>query len=404
MVKRQYGEGSIRGYKTKRGMRYEARWHEPSSPFSTESVRRAKGGFSTKKEAARYIRQRLVKVEAGLAEDLNYAGTVTDFLDDWLKTHRGGPSTMSGYRRIARRYVIPHVGNIKLRELAPNTLARMYRVLESRGGKDGRSLSPTTVLKAHQLLSVALSDAEEQGLIARNPAKMKSAKPPTRSDVKNARKPTEIWTPSQLEAFLDWVKKNYPDWYHNWLIYAHTGMRRGEGVALRGRDFDGRTFRLQRSVVVVKNLDSPTKRVTKALKSNNSRSVTVSPLVQKELKEVTFRPNGPIIRKPDGSAPGPDYVTQMWIQQVKEFVAEHPEVPYIRLHDLRHTHASHLIAAGVSSRVVQERLGHETHQITMDLYTHVMDGAQDEAIAKLEAYYERHAPTLDDEDDTCPVG
>src|SRR5699024_9138924 len=85
MVKRQYGEGSIRGYKTKRGMRYEARWHEPSSPFSTESVRRAKGGFSTKKEAARHIRQRLVKVEAGLAEDLNYAGTVTDFLDVWLE-------------------------------------------------------------------------------------------------------------------------------------------------------------------------------------------------------------------------------------------------------------------------------------------------------------------------------
>src|SRR5699024_7181912 len=140
--------------------------------------------------------------------------------------------------------------------------------------------------------------------------------------------------------------------------------------------------RLQRSVVVVKNFDTPTERVTKALKSNNSRAVTVSPLVQKELKEVTFKPNDPIIRKPDGSAPGPDYVTQVWIQQLKEFVAEHPQVPSIRLHDLRHTRASHLIAARVSSRDVQERLGHETHQITMDLYTHVMDGAQDEAIAK----------------------
>lgn len=389
MVKRQYGEGSIRSYKTKNGLRYEARWHEPESRFSGRIVRRAKGGFESKKEAARFMRRRLVQVEAGLAEDLSYKGTVLEFLTEWLELHRVAASTISGYRRLARLYIFPYIGSLKLKEVTPERLTRMYRELEKRGGSEGGPLSPTTVLKAHQLLSSALSDAEERGLIARNPAKMRSTKPPTRSDVVSARRPFQIWTAEQLDMFLAWVKEYHPDWYPNWLIYAHTGMRRGEGLGLRGRDFDGRTFRLQRSIVVVKNKAEQTERIEKSLKTNRSRSVTVSERVQKELESIKFNANEPVIRKADGTPPSPDFVTETWIQHVKTFTAEHPEVPYIRLHDLRHTHASHLLAAGVPARVVQERLGHENYQITMDLYTHVMVGQQEEAADLLDSYYRR---------------
>src|SRR5699024_988495 len=130
MARRQYGEGNISSYTTKAGVRYRARWYEPVGPGSHEQVRRTKAGFLTKKEAAAYIRNRLTDVERGQATPFAPTATVQQFLDEWLESHRAGPSTMSGYRRIARLYVVPHIGSRELRALTPDVLARMYRKLE----------------------------------------------------------------------------------------------------------------------------------------------------------------------------------------------------------------------------------------------------------------------------------
>jgi integrase len=60
-------------------------------------------------------------------------------------------------------------------------------------------------------------------------------------------------------------------------------------------------------------------------------------------------------------------------------------LPQIRLHDLRHSHATHLLAAGVHPKIAQERLGHSTVSITLDTYSHVLPGMQDDAVAKVDA-------------------
>ena len=69
------------------------------------------------------------------------------------------------------------------------------------------------------------------------------------------------------------------------------------------------------------------------------------------------------------------------------------DVPRIRLHDLRHTHASHLLAAGVNPRVVSERLGHSSVSFTLDTYGHVMPGQQAEAAEAAAALLTARAPT-----------
>jgi integrase len=60
-------------------------------------------------------------------------------------------------------------------------------------------------------------------------------------------------------------------------------------------------------------------------------------------------------------------------------------LPQIRLHDLRHSHATHMLAAGVHPKIASERLGHATGGITLDRYSHVLPGMQEEAVAKVDA-------------------
>lgn len=65
------------------------------------------------------------------------------------------------------------------------------------------------------------------------------------------------------------------------------------------------------------------------------------------------------------------------------------DLPRIRLHDLRHTHASHLILAGVNVKAVQERLGHSDVVVTLNIYSHVLPTTQRDAVKQLEKFYDR---------------
>jgi len=87
-----------------------------------------------------------------------------------------------------------------------------------------------------------------------------------------------------------------------------------------------------------------------------------------------------VVTREDGAPIYPRSLTRGF----KRFMRAH-ELPPIRLHDLRHSHATHLLAAGVHPKIAQERLGHSTVSITLDTYSHVLPGMQDDAVAKVDA-------------------
>ncbi len=87
---------------------------------------------------------------------------------------------------------------------------------------------------------------------------------------------------------------------------------------------------------------------------------------------------GARLRREDGVPYAPDYVTRAF----REAVAR-AGLPRIRLHDLRHTWASLALAAGVNPKVVSERLGHATVSFTLDTYSHVMPGLQEDAAERV---------------------
>jgi integrase len=104
-----------------------------------------------------------------------------------------------------------------------------------------------------------------------------------------------------------------------------------------------------------------------------------------QLLKLGVRQNGNtlVCARADGEPTSPFSLTHAFF----DFMRKHPELPRVRFHDLRHTHATQLLLAGVHPRVAQERLGHSTVALTLDLYSHVTATMQEDAAAKIDAAF-----------------
>jgi integrase len=177
---------------------------------------------------------------------------------------------------------------------------------------------------------------------------------------------------------------------HYWpiLLSLATGARRGEVCALCWRHVD-----LDRGHIrVIESLKQTSCGIVRGpTKSSKSRVVTLPASTIEELRgwrreqaEQLLRlglrqgPDTPVCTQPDGSPIGPDVLTRFFRR-----IAKRLGLP-IRLHSLRHTHATALLLAGVHPKVAQERLGHSSIAITMNVYSHVTDRLQDDAAARID--------------------
>jgi len=311
--------------------------------------------------------------------------TLDDYLvDAWLPAteHEVRRSTFDAYRRNIQLHVRPRIGRIKLQKLRPIDLTKFYADLLREGRLDGKGgLSPKTVHNIHQTLRKALGDAVRQNYLVRNAAAF--AKVPKVTAVR--RTEMRYWTSSELRRFLDASRESRH--YTAWYLGANTGMRRGELLGLRWSDVDLDRGRLavRRSLVSVsyevQESDAKTKRservidldprTVKVLREHGARQ-----LAEREAVDAGYRDHNLVFAKPDGTFIHPDIFSQSFQRHVSS-----AGVPRIRLHDLRHTHATLLLQAGVSPKIVSERLGHATVAFTMQVYAHVIPGMQADAAA-----------------------
>ena len=174
------------------------------------------------------------------------------------------------------------------------------------------------------------------------------------------------------------------------LLGVSVGLRRGEMLGLKwpSINFEAKTISIRENRVMAdKEL------ITKGPKSAaGQRTVSIGDEVVAALSQARmdyfndraelgakFRDDDYVVRQKDGRPLRPDSMTQKW-----ERFLERNNLPHIRLHDLRHSHATALIQAGVSPKVVQQRLGHADVSITLNTYTHVLPGMDQEAAAKID--------------------
>lgn len=305
--------------------------------------------------------------------------TVGEYLAAWcetLVTLGRAPATISSYRWLLNKHVVPHIGGIKLQALQPGHLDPLYARLLAGG------LSARTVRYAHTLIRKALADAVRKGLVLRNVADL--ADPPS---ARSARAPEMgWWTPAQLATFLAAMAAD--ELVALWRLAGMTGMRRGElcGLLWEDVDLDAATVRVRRQLTVV---DGELRFAERPKSDHGRRSIdldagTVAVLRRHRSAQAErrlamgsgWRDEDLVFCGPAGEPINPESVTKMFDRR-----ARGAGVPDIRLHDLRHTHAAHLIAAGRNPREISKRLGHASVAFTLDRYGHLMPEAGAEAAA-----------------------
>ena len=296
--------------------------------------------------------------------------TVGQWLIQWLKDYAWpslSPRTAEGYEHMIRKYVIPGLGNHKLTDLTPEHLQRYYSERLTNG------LSARTVRHHHVTLHIALKTAVKRGMIIRNPA---DAVDPPRFTQPEMQTIGE----ADLTRFLDAAQKT--EYYPLFYLALFTGMRRSELLALRWSDVDlilcqAHVTRSLHHLRTGETVFRPTKTV------KGRRSVALSPSTVQVLRDYkaeqeTARLHAGKLLQDDELVFSwlPDTVTHAWLK-----LARKVGLKDIHLHSARHSHASLLLRQGVHPKVVQERLGHSSIQVTLDTYSHVAPGLQ-EAAAK----------------------
>ena len=333
----------------------------------------------SRRDAEAEINRILAEIKnGGFVDPVNL--TIDEYSRQWLAhvATKTSTKTHERYEEIVQLGIIPHLGSMKLRNLRPMHIQNLYSMALKSGRKGGTGgLSGRTVLHYHRILKQALAQAVKWQLLASNPADaVEPPKPEEREMV--------VLDDDQMALLIDSTKGSYL--YIPTLLALSTGMRRGEVLALRWSVVD-----LDRDTVsVIQTLEKTRKnglqfKPPKTKKSRRNITLpnwTVSELRKHRVEQAEMRlrlgvgrdDNVLICCRFDGVPINPNTLTSGFASLVKSI-----EIPRVSFHGLRHSHATQLFKEGVHPKIVQERLGHSTIAVTLDLYSHVLPGMQENA-------------------------
>ena len=295
----------------------------------------------------------------------------------WLPSRHLEVSTRAGYASYLRNHFVPYFGSIQLGKISPSGVQGWVSIAAEGG------LSPRSIVKYHTMLHSVFARAVRDRLIAFNPC-AETELP------KVVLKKTRILTPAEFELVLAEI----PDRFHVLVLTAiETGLRWGELAALRPRhiDFLRRTITVQETIVEVSRKDSPTGKrmiIKPYPKDDEPRTLRVSPAL---LESIRARIAALDLGRDDLLFPSSEHAggdplsratfnTRYWRPAVARAGIDFP----VRMHDLRHAHASWLLAGGADLAAVMERLGH-AQIMTTQKYLHTLPDADDKALAAFQA-------------------
>ena len=351
-----------------------------------QKSQRVKG---TKRDAERTLRQVLLSLEQGSYVKPNKI-SLGELLRQWLKDYASMNTTdrtQESYTSIVGRHLIPALGRVSLIELQAQHIQSYYAKKLADGRADGKGgLSARSVVYHHRILSSALDYGVKMGLVVRNVAKV--VQPP-----RVARVTMRTLSPEEVSRFLDVARDT--DYYVYFATLLYTGVRRGELLALRWRNLDLGSGKLS-VVETAYRLGSGEYRIKEPKTAQSRRSVILPPSLVELFRVYRFdqellriqlgvglEADDFVFIRPDGSPVNPNAITLAFRRIIKR-----AGLKEIRIHDLRHTHASLMLKAGIHPKVVSERLGHANIGITLDLYSHVLPGLQEAAAEKFDRIFE----------------
>ena len=264
--------------------------------------------------------------------------------------------TRTTYTRMWQRVWSPLLGYIPANRLVADDVRRAVNSLAG-------TYSHKSLLNQRGLLSAVVQRAVEEGYLHKNVAR--GIKLPRGREAERVE--MRIITPEEFVG----VEERLPEHYRPFVRFLYgTGCRWGEAVALQVQDVNLPNVRIRRAL---KWSPDNNRHVGATKTRRGNRTIVVGDVMLDDLRAAcagksgtdlvwTAHKGGPILHR--------TFWSRYWLPAV-----EHLE-PRPRIHDLRHSHASILLAANVPPHVVQARLGHESIKTTVDTYTHLMPDAQ----------------------------
>ncbi|WP_326698731.1 site-specific integrase [Streptomyces sp. NBC_01754] len=391
--RRANGEGTI----TKRK---DGRYHAAAYVYRPDGTRTRKFVYGkTRDEVAGKLTELQEKTRQGIPA-ASSTMAFGDYLTYWLAAvapERLKPATLNSYEGLSRLYIRPALGKKKLNRLSPADVRLFlteFKVSclcclrgadkERPEGKRNccavghcckRRPSARTVQYIHAVLRSALQQAMREELIARNVARIvetptvdaKEVRPLDTGEVRMLLKTAQ---PHRLQAL--------------WLLLISTGLRRGEALGLTWSDVDlaGGQLRVRRNVQRIRReliFGTPktmrsvrtvalSKGCVRALTEHREQQERERKVAGPKWKPVPEHPTDLIFTTVTGRVTDPRSLNRMLT-----ILCRDAKVRRVRVHDLRHTCASLLLAQGVDARTIMETLGHSTITMTLDTYAHVMD-------------------------------
>ncbi len=336
----------------------------PSPNAKRRQVKRR--GFPTKKAAERARRALLARAEHGTLVDPSRLAVGEYLTEQWLPALVGRNlrrTTLDGYRKVVRSYLVPNFGMVRLQALDIATVERVLNDLSI-----GRSAK--TVRNIHGVLSAALVDALRWKLVNRNAAT--GAMLPALE-----RRPPRAWSPDQTARFL--AHADGDRLAPLWRFLVATGARRGEALGLRWRsvDFAASTVTITETrVIVVGGIAEGSTKTAAGARTIALDDTSLGVLRTWRTDQRTEylrlgirRDHDLVFTAENGRGLWPNRVTAMFGQLCDEL-----KLPRIGVHGLRHSAATFMVSAGVSPKLVAQRLGHANPSITLGTYSHVLPG------------------------------
>ena len=373
-MSRANGEGSI--YR-----RTDGRWAGAAYILTPDGTRKRKTAYGkTRKDVATKLAGMQEKSRSGIAATPGRL-TLKAFLESWMQDvqePRLSPATYQTYEGYIRNHVVPALGSKPLGQLTASDLREFL------GAKRREGKSAATVKQIHAIIRSALQHAMREDLVPRNVAKLVVVSNPVRKEV-------EPLTPEEAKKLLKAAKGH--DWEALWTLYVGLGLRRGEALGLRWSDVDLENGRLR----IVQSLQRSRGELRlKSPKTDTSRRRIVLPAFcidaltrhrtsEREKLASLGLPIGPTTLVFTSQAGTP--IEPRNVNRAFEALLKKAELRRVKLHDLRHTCASLLLAEGVAPRVVMELLGHSAIAVTMNSYSHVIPALQDDSAQRMDALF-----------------
>ena len=359
-------------------------------------------GYKSKREAEEALATTISALSSGSYTPPSKTLLAEFLRNEWLPAtrHTIRPTTYLSYQGHVELHIIPALGHLPLQQLSSAHINAFYaKLLSKRANTDGdiggnadengakkkRTLSPSTVRRIHATLHRAMRDAVRWNKITRSPAD--GADPPRAAGCGEGE--MKVWSVRELKTFLESERENRL--YPLWLTLATTGMRRGEALGLRWEDIDldAGTLSIRQTRVLAGY--EPVLSTPKTKKGR--RLVALDPATTGALgrhrhlqsnerlaQGAAGKDSGFVFTRGDGEPYHPERVSKLFRKAAKM-----AGLPRIRLHDLRHTHATLALSAGIHPKVVSERLGHANIGITLDTYSHCLPALSEEAACRIAA-------------------